>query len=114
MGSDTSPHVLRFTGFDHRRERRRLLEYAFLTNAAATVRSVGANSDVSEGVCAAQSFIEWSTMVVPTYPEGGSHALQVCQHHHQVVQVGDFVGLSETGRTWGSRLFGPIRLNPSR
>ena len=27
-------------------------------------------------------------MVVPTYPlkypEGGSHALQVCQHHHQV------------------------------
>ena len=41
MGSGTSPHVLRFTGFDHRRERRRL-EYAFLTNAAATVRSVGA------------------------------------------------------------------------
>ena len=41
MGPDTSPHVLRFTGFDHRRERRRL-EYAFLTNAAATVRSVGA------------------------------------------------------------------------
>ena len=39
MGSDTSPRVLRFTGFDHRRERRRL-EYAFLTNAAATVRSV--------------------------------------------------------------------------
>ena len=33
-------------------------------------------------------------MVVPTYPEGGSHALQVCQHHHQVVRVGDFVGLS--------------------
>jgi len=41
MGSDTSHHVLRFTGFDHRRKRRRL-EYAFLTNAAATVRSVGA------------------------------------------------------------------------
>jgi hypothetical protein len=36
-----SLHVLRFTDFDHRRERRRL-EYAFLTNAAATVRSVGA------------------------------------------------------------------------
>ena len=36
MGSDTSPHVLRFTGFDHRRERRRL-EYAFLTNAAAHI-----------------------------------------------------------------------------
>ena len=41
MESDTSPHVLRFTGFDHRRERHRL-EQAFLTNAAATVRSVGA------------------------------------------------------------------------
>ena len=26
--------------------------------------------------------------MVPTYPEGGSHALQVCQHHHQVVRVG--------------------------
>ena len=31
-----SLHVLGFTGFDHRRERRRL-EYAFLTNASATV-----------------------------------------------------------------------------
>ena len=43
-------------------------------------------------------------MVVPTYPEGGSQALQVCQHHHQVVRVGDFVGLSETQRNvlcWG-------------
>ena len=39
--SHTSPHVLRFIGFDHRRERRRL-EQAFLTNAAATVRSVRA------------------------------------------------------------------------
>jgi len=46
MESDTRVHTrpqikrvveLRFTGFDHRRERRRL-EYAFLTNAAATVR----------------------------------------------------------------------------
>ena len=44
MGSDTSPHALRFTGFDHRRERRRLEYKAFLTNAAATVRSVGAVS----------------------------------------------------------------------
>ena len=45
MGSDTrvTTCLLRFTGFDHRRERRRL-EYAFLTNAAATVRSVGAVS----------------------------------------------------------------------
>ena len=58
--------------------------------------------------------MKWSTMVVPTYPEGGSHALQVCQHHHQVVRVGDFVGLSETGRTWRSRLLRPIRLKPSR
>ena len=59
---------------------------------------------MSEGVCEAPTFMEWSTMVVPTYPEGGSHALQVCQHLHQVVRVGDFVGLSETGRTWCSRL----------
>jgi hypothetical protein len=29
----------------------------------------------------APTFMEWSTMVVPTYPEGGSPALQVCQHH---------------------------------
>ena len=42
MESDTSAHALRFTGFGHRRERRRL-EDAFLTNAAATVRSVGAS-----------------------------------------------------------------------
>ena len=49
---------------------------------------------MSEGVCEAPTFMEWSTMVVPTYPEGGSHALQVCQHHHQVVRVGHFVGLS--------------------
>ena len=52
-------------------------------------------------------------MVVPTYPEGGSHALQVCQHHHQVVRVGHVVGLSETQGTWCSRLHRPIRLKPS-
>ena len=67
-------------------------------------------SGVSEGVCEALTFMEWSTMVVPTYPEGGSHALQVCQHHHQVVRVGRFVGLSETQRTRCSRLLRPIRL----
>ena len=33
-------------------------------------------------------------MVVPTYPEGGSHALQVCQHHHQ--------GLCESAALSGS------------
>ena len=48
---------------------------------------------MSEGVCEAPTFMEWSRMVVPTYPEGGSHALQVCQHHHQVVRVGHFVGI---------------------
>ena len=53
---------------------------------------------MSEGVCEAPTFMEWSTMAVPTYPEGGSRALQVCQHHHQVVRVGRFVGLSETGK----------------
>ena len=85
-----SPDVLRFTGFDHRRERRRL-EYAFLTNAAATVRSCGSGVSVRacEGVRPRASHkVEWSTMAVPTYPEGVSHALKVCQHHHQVVRVG--------------------------
>ena len=47
---------------------------------------------MSEGVCEALTFMEWSAMVVATYPEGGSHALKVCQHHHQVVRVGDFHG----------------------
>ena len=69
---------------------------------------------MSEGVCEALTFMEWSTMVVPTYPEGGSHALKVCQHHHQVVRVGRFVRLSETQRTRCSRLLRPIRLKPSR
>ena len=73
MGSDTSPHVLRFTGFDHRRERRRL-EYAFTHQRCGDGEVSG--SGVSEGVCEALTFMEWSTMVVPTYPEGGSH---VCQ-----------------------------------
>ena len=55
----------------------------------------------------------------PTLNEGGSHALQVCQHHHHpVVRVGNFVGLSETqGTRKGtrcSRLLRPIRLKPSR
>ena len=69
---------------------------------------------MSEGVSEAPTFTEWSTMVVTTYPEGGSHALQVCQHHHQVVRVGRFVGLSETQGTRCSRLLRPIRLKPSR
>ena len=44
MESDTSPYVLRFTGFDHRRARRRL-KYVFSSpDAVATVRSVGAVS----------------------------------------------------------------------
>ena len=47
---------------------------------------------MSEGVCEAPTFMEWFTMVVPTYPEGGSHALQVSQHHHQVVRVGHTSG----------------------
>ena len=48
---------------------------------------------MSEGVSEAPIFMEWctKTIVVPTYPEGGSHALQVCQQQHrlrhQVVRV---------------------------
>jgi hypothetical protein len=87
MESDTSPHVLRFTGFDHRRERRRLEQASPTLRCGDGERSPEVSgSDVSEaeGVCEAPTFMEWSTMVVPTYPEGGSHALQVCQHHHRV------------------------------
>ena len=52
---------------------------------------------MSEGVSEAPTFMEWSTMVVPTYTlKVAANALQVCQHHHQVVRVGHFVGLSET------------------
>ena len=69
---------------------------------------------MSEGVCEAPTFMEWSTMVVPTYPEDGSHALQVCQHHHQVVRVGHFVGLSEIGGTRCSRQHRPIRKAKTR
>ena len=78
MGSDTSPHVLRFTGFDHRRERRRLERSMPSSPTLRRPDGEVSGSDASEGVCAAQSFIEWSTMVVPTYPEGGSHALHRC------------------------------------
>ena len=69
------PHIHRFA-FDHRRERRRL-EYASSSPTRCGDGEVS-GSDVSEGVCEALTFMEWSTMVVPTYPEGGSHALQVC------------------------------------
>ena len=37
----------------------------------------------------------------------------MCQHHHQVVRVGHFVGLSEIGGTRCSRLHRPIRPKPS-
>jgi hypothetical protein len=72
---------------------------------------------VSRAQCEAPTFMEWSTMVVPTYPaEGGSHALQVCQHHHQVVRVGRFVGLSQRLKehTLLATVLRPIRLKPSR
>ena len=98
MESDTSPHVLRFTSFDHTPQARAPPLGASLPHQRCGDGEVS-GSDVSEGVCEAPTFMEWSTIVVPTYPEGGSHALQVCQHHHQVVRVGRFVGLSETQRT---------------
>ena len=46
MGSDTSPHVLIFTGFDHTRERRRL-EYVFLTRRCGDGDSEVSGSGVS-------------------------------------------------------------------
>ena len=41
-------------------------------------------SGVCEGVCEAPTFTEWSTMMVPTYPEDDSRALKVYQEHQQV------------------------------
>ena len=116
MESDTSDHVLRFTGFRRfpfRPQARAPPLGGCLPHQRCDGEGVS-GSVVSEGVCEAPTFMEWSTMVVPTYPEGGSHALQVCQHHHQVVRVGHFVGLAETQGTWCSRLLRPIRLKPSR
>ena len=49
---------------------------------------------MSEGVCEAPTFMEWSTMVVPTYPEGGSHALQVCQHPSTTIRLCESATLS--------------------
>ena len=84
MESDTSPHVLRFTGSTTGAS-----AAAWSKPSSPTLRGDGevSGSGVSEGVSEAPTFTEWSTMVVPTYPEGGSHALLVCQHHHQVVRV---------------------------
>ena len=66
IGSDTSPHVLGFTGFGH-------------TGASATAWSKSSShqrcgdgevigSGVGEAVCEAPTFTEWSTMLVPTVP----------------------------------------------
>ena len=44
-------------------------------------------SSVCEGVCEAPTFTEWSTMMVPTYPEDDSRALKVYQEHQQVGRV---------------------------
>ena len=54
---------------------------------APTAVSVRGDREVSgrcvyEGVCEAPTFTEWSTMMVPTYPEDDSRALKVYQHQH--------------------------------
>ena len=57
-------------------------------------------------------------MVVPTYREGGSNALKVCQHHHQVVRVGNGVSGCQRLKEHVARdcptVHRPIRLKPSR
>ena len=61
MGSDTSPHVLRFTGFDHRRERRRLLGVCLpQTSHQRYGDGEVSGSGVSEGVSEAPTFMETS------------------------------------------------------
>jgi hypothetical protein len=64
MGSDTSPQI--HTGFGHRRKGRRLevcLPHQRCGDGEVSV------SDVSEAVREAPTFMEWCTMVLPTYPE---------------------------------------------
>jgi hypothetical protein len=95
MGSDTSPHVLRYI--------HRFFDHSGASAAAwsmplphATLRPDGevSGSGVSEGVTVSEAptFMEWSTMVVPTYPEGGSHALQVC--HSTTIRLCESATLS--------------------
>ena len=69
---------------------------------------------VCEGVCEAPTFTEWSTMMVPTYPEDDSRALKVYQEHQQVGRVTHQAPAFEIGGTIISRLLRPIRLEPSR
>ena len=69
---------------------------------------------VCEGVCEALTFKEWSTIMVPTYPEDSSRALKVHQEHHQVGRVAHQVPAYEIGGTIISRLRRPIPLEPSR
>ena len=71
-------------------------------------------SDVCEGVCEAPTYKEWSTMMVPTYPEDDSRTLKVYQEHQQVARVDHQAPASEIEGTIISRLRRPIRLEPSR
>ena len=71
-------------------------------------------SGVCEGVCEAPTFTEWSTMMVPTYPEDDSRALKVYQEHQQVGRVTHQAPAFEIQGTIISRLRRPIRLEPSR
>ena len=66
-------------------------------------------SSVCEGVCEAPTFTEWSTMMVPTYPEDDSRALKVYQEHQQVARVAHQVPTFEIEGTIISRLRRPAR-----
>ena len=61
-------------------------------------------SSVCEGVCEALTFKEWSTIMVPTYPEDSSRALKVYQEHQQVGRVAHNWSSSEIEGTICSRL----------
>ena len=73
---------------------------------------------MSEGVCEALTFMEWSTMVVPSCPEGGSHALQVCQHHTIRLRACASQPLCRVVRDWKNMVLATapagIRLKASR
>jgi hypothetical protein len=83
MGSFTSPHVLRFTPVFRPQARAAAAWSKPSSHQRCGDGEVShSGSGVIEAVCESPTFTEWSTTVVPTYPEGGSQALQVCQHHH--------------------------------
>ena len=88
MGSNTSPHVLRFTVSTTGASAAAWLEYAFLTNAAATVRSVGAMSvrDETSKVFAYQESVRAMERSVEELRNKGSEDRDSRAHLNQLLR----------------------------